>query len=120
MARFLKQSFAQTCLKETDSSKLQQFNYSRSLITNRGTVERGIGRIAKNYSAPPGRERGVNLLCKSFGILFGSCTGTNTLSTSHYDHCDSLMGVSLLENKAELQLVDIAIWIGQFQSDRAF
>ena len=41
MARFLKQSFAQTCLKETDSGKLQQFNYSRSLITNRGTVERG-------------------------------------------------------------------------------
>ena len=37
MARFLKQSFAQTCLKETDNGKLQQFNYSRSL----GTVERG-------------------------------------------------------------------------------
>ena len=37
MARFLKQSFAQTCLKETDNGKLQQFNYSRSLIT----VERG-------------------------------------------------------------------------------
>ena len=36
MARFLKQSFAQTCLKETDNGKLQQFNYSRSLITNRG------------------------------------------------------------------------------------
>ena len=35
MARFLKQSFAQTCLKETDNGKLQQFNYSRSLITNR-------------------------------------------------------------------------------------
>ena len=56
MARFLKQSFAQTCLKETDNGKLQQFNYSRSLITNRGTVERGIGRIAKNYYAPLGRE----------------------------------------------------------------
>ena len=41
MARFLKQSFPQTCLKETDNGKLQQFNYSRSLITNRGTVERG-------------------------------------------------------------------------------
>ena len=41
MARFLKQSFAQTCLKETDNGKLQHFNYSRSLITNRGTVERG-------------------------------------------------------------------------------
>ena len=41
MARFLKQSFAQTCLKETDNGKLQQFNYSRSLITYRGTVERG-------------------------------------------------------------------------------
>ena len=56
MARFLKQSFAQTCLKETDNGKLQQFNYSRSLITNRGTVERGIGHIAKNYYAPLGRE----------------------------------------------------------------
>ena len=41
MARFLKQSFAQTCLKETDNGKLQQFNYSRSMITNWGTVERG-------------------------------------------------------------------------------
>ena len=41
MVRFLKQSFAQICLKETDNGKLQQFNYSRSLITNRGTVERG-------------------------------------------------------------------------------
>ena len=50
MARFLKQSFSQTCLKETDNGKLQQFNYSRSLITNRGTVERGIGRITKNYT----------------------------------------------------------------------
>ena len=53
MARFLKQSFSQTCLKETDNGKLQQFNYSRSLITNRGTVERGIGRRIikeKNYA----------------------------------------------------------------------
>ena len=56
MARFLKQSSAQTCLKETDNGKLQQFIYSRSLITNRGMVERGIG-IAKNYYAPLGREQ---------------------------------------------------------------
>ena len=56
MARFLKQNFAQICLKETGNGKLQQFNYSRSLITNRGTVERGIGRIAKNYYVPLGRE----------------------------------------------------------------
>ena len=41
MAGFLKQGFSQTCLKEMDNGKLQQFNYSRSLITNRGTVERG-------------------------------------------------------------------------------
>ena len=41
MARFLKQSFAQTCLKETDSGKFQQFNYSRLLIKKRGMVERG-------------------------------------------------------------------------------
>ena len=41
MARFLKQSFTHTCLKKTDNGKLQQFNYSRSLITNWGTVERG-------------------------------------------------------------------------------
>ena len=39
MARFLKQSFAQTCLKETDNGKLQQINHSRSLITNWGTVK---------------------------------------------------------------------------------
>ena len=30
------------------------------------------------------------------------------------------MGLSSLENKAELQLVEIAILIAQFQSDRAF
>ena len=42
------------------------------------------------------------------------------MSTNHCDHCHDQMGVSLLENKAELQLVEIAILIGQFQSDRAF
>ena len=62
MARFLKQSFAQTCLKETDNGKLQQFNYSRSLITNRGTVERGIGRIAKN-------DRHVDRLIDSVNMI---------------------------------------------------
>ena len=30
------------------------------------------------------------------------------------------MRLSLLENKAELQFVEIAILIGQFQSDRTF
>ena len=30
------------------------------------------------------------------------------------------MGVFLLENEAELQLVETAILIGQFQSDRTF
>ena len=65
MARFLKQSFAQTCLKETDNGKLQQFNYSRSLITNRGTVERGIGRIAKNHYAPLGRETEIFCVCQT-------------------------------------------------------
>ena len=65
MARFLKQSFAQTCLKETDNGKLQQFNYSRSLISNRGTVERGIGRIAKNYYAPPGGETQIFCVCQT-------------------------------------------------------
>ena len=52
MARFLKQSFAQTCLKEMDNGKLQRFNYSRTLITNRGTVERGIGCIVFELSGP--------------------------------------------------------------------
>ena len=32
---------SETKLKETENGKLQQFNYSRSLLTNRGTVERG-------------------------------------------------------------------------------
>ena len=57
MARFLKQSFAQTCLKETDNGKLQQFNYSRSLITNWGTVERG-----KIHSARAMKENTNNLV----------------------------------------------------------
>ena len=39
-----------------DNGKLEQFNYSRSLITNWGTAERGTGRIAKNNYAPLGRE----------------------------------------------------------------
>ena len=56
MACFLKQSFAQTHLKETGNGKLQQFNYSRSLITNWGMVERGICHIANNYYTPLGRE----------------------------------------------------------------
>ena len=56
MARFLKESFAQTHLKETGNGKLQQFNYSRSLIANQGMVERGIRHIANNYYAALGRE----------------------------------------------------------------
>ena len=39
-----------------DNGKLQQFNYSRSLIKNQGMVERLIGHIAKNYYALLGRE----------------------------------------------------------------
>ena len=66
MARFLKQSFAQTCLKETDNGKLQQFNYSRSLITNRGTVERG-----KIHSARPMKQndRHVDRLTDSVNMI---------------------------------------------------
>ena len=56
MARFLKQGFAQTCLKETDNGKLQQFNHSRSLIMNRGTVERG-----KIHSAGAMKENGTHV-----------------------------------------------------------
>ena len=81
--------------------------------------DRIIGRIAKNYYAPLGRETFTSFGFLPDGILFGSCTGTTTLSTN-YDHCHGKMEVSLLENKAELQLVETAILIGQFQSDRAF
>ena len=57
MARFLKQSFAQTCLKETDNGKLQQFNLFQITDNEPGNGrERIIGRIAKNYYAPLGRE----------------------------------------------------------------
>ena len=42
MARFLKQSFAQTCLKERDNGKLQQFNHSRSLIEELAALQRII------------------------------------------------------------------------------
>ena len=129
MARFLKQSFAQTCLKETDNGKLQQSNYSRSLITNRGTIERGkihsAGAMKENTQTWRAaykhnnctimnyflelivcqelarqdnwlhckellcitRKRSINLLRLPDGILFGSCTGTTTLSTNHYQHC---------------------------------
>ena len=123
MARFLKQSFAQTCLKETDNGKLQQFNYSRSLITNQGTVERrkihNARALIQNTQTwrdaskrlcflellvcqelarqdnwrhckellRTTRQRNVNLLCLPDSILFGSCTGTTTLSTNYYDHC---------------------------------
>ena len=110
MARFLKQSFAQTCLKETDNGKLQQFNYSRSLITNQGTVERGrihsarimnyflelivCQELARQDNWPhckelscTTRQRNINLLCFPDGILFGSCTGTTTLSTNQNHNC---------------------------------
>ena len=49
-------------------------------------VERGIRRIANNYYAPLGRETQIFCVLPD-GILFGSCTGTTTLSTNHYDHC---------------------------------
>ena len=68
------------------NGKLQQFNYSRSLITNRGTVERGIRRIANNYYAPLCGGTQIFCVCQTV-LLFGSCTGTTTLSTNHYDHC---------------------------------
>ena len=52
-AHFLKQSFTKTCVKGTGNGKLQQFNYSRSLITNWGTVERGkihSARVMKHFN----------------------------------------------------------------------
>ena len=66
MARFLKQRFAQTCLKETDNGKLQQFIYSRSLIMNRGTIERG-----KIHSARAMKENNthVDRLTDSVNII---------------------------------------------------
>ena len=48
-----------------DNGKLQQFNYSRSLITNWGMVERGTGCIAKNYYAPLGRETQIFCVCQT-------------------------------------------------------
>ena len=66
MARFLKQSFAQTCLKETENGKLQQFNYSRSLITNRGTVERGKIHSAR---AMKQNDRHVDRLTDSVNMI---------------------------------------------------
>ena len=61
MARFLKQSFAQTCLKETNNGKLQQFNYSRSLMTNRGTVERGKIHTARAMKQKDRQSIGTSL-----------------------------------------------------------
>ena len=66
MARFLKQSFTQTCLKETDNGTLQQFNYSRSLITNRGTVERGKIHSAR---AMKQNDRHVDRLTDSVNMI---------------------------------------------------
>ena len=130
MARFLKQCFAQTCLKGMDNGKLQQSNYSRSLIlTNPGTIERGkihsihamkentqtwgaaykhnnctimnyflelivCQELARQDNWPhfkeslcTTRKRSINPLCLPDSILFGSCTGTTTLSTNHCQHC---------------------------------
>ena len=81
------------------NGKLQQFNYSRSLITNRGMVERGIRRMA--YYLVVVQEQP---LCEPT---------TMTIAMTKWEFYS-------LENKAELQLVEIAILIGQFQSDRAF
>ena len=46
--------------------------------------------------------------------------GTLERGKIHSARARGWMGVSLLENKAELQLVGMAILIGQFQNDRAF
>ena len=66
MACFLKQSFSQTCLKETDNGKFQQFNYSRSLITNWGTVERGK---IHNARAMKQNDRHVDRLTDSVNMI---------------------------------------------------
>ena len=113
MARFLKQSFTQTCLNETDNGKLQQFNYSRSLITNRGTVERGIGCIAKNYYAPLGKETSIFCVCQTlyYSIVVQEqplCQPiTMTIAMAKWEFL-------CLKTKQSYSLVEIAILIGQF------
>ena len=44
MARFLKQSFTQTCLKETDNGKLHQFNYWNESTLHTWAGKRAIRR----------------------------------------------------------------------------
>ena len=44
MARFLKQSLAQTCLKETDNGKLHQFNYLNESTLRTWAGKRAIRR----------------------------------------------------------------------------
>ena len=82
MARFLKQSFAQTCLKETDNGELQQFNYSRSLITNRGTIERG-----KFHSARAMKENDTHV-----DRLTDSVSMISNVQTTHW-HWYSVQGL---------------------------
>ena len=84
MARFLKQSFAQTCLKETDNGKLQQFNYSRSLITNRGTVERG-----KIHSARAMKQNTQTWRAASKRMCFLVCQ--ELARQDNWPHCKELL-----------------------------
>ena len=79
MAHFLKQSFAQTCPKETDNGKLQQFNYSRSLIkpgfhlqqTPRPRHKKQSDYVVEQSSLP---------LIALFWLKIGRCRGRNWLN----------------------------------------
>ena len=87
MARFLKQSFTQTCLNETDNGKLQQFNYSRSLITNWGTVERG-----KIHSALAMKQNTQTWRAASKRICFLELIVSQELARQdNWPHCKELL-----------------------------
>ena len=58
-------------------------------------------------------------MCSPDGILFGSCTQEQPLCQP-ITMTIAMANWKLLENKAKLQLVEIAILIGQFQTDRHF
>ena len=66
--------------KKTDNGKLQQFNYSRSLITNRGTVERGkinsAGATKENDTHVDRLTDSVNMISNvhttPWGLVFSS------------------------------------------------
>ena len=88
MARFLKQSFAQACLKETDNGKLHQFNYR-----NESTLRTWAGKRVM-------RRRSLKADCTDFNCIASISYPRTQLINGYFQanqtYCSHLGHFSLL------------------------